>query len=252
MKSNALVIRTPEGIVFAQSLAGPVTRFFAWVIDLMLMIAFLYVLNQLMNWVRLISPDIATSVNTAGFFVINVGYGMVMEWVWRGQTIGKRVMGLRVVDAEGLKLQFDQIVTRNLLRFLDMLPLLYVVGGVSCWLSRKCQRLGDIAANTIVIRIPQIAEPDLEQLLEGKFNSLRRYPHLAARLRQRISPVEAATALQAVIRRDRFDPIARIELFRELAARFQAKVEFPPDATEGLTDEQCIRNVIDVIYSARA
>jgi len=252
MKTSALLIRTPEGIVFAQSLAGPVTRFFAWVIDLMLIIAFLFGLNQLMSWVRLINPDIAASVSKAGFFVMNIGYGMFLEWMWRGQTIGKRVMRLRVVDADGLRLQFDQIVTRNLLRFLDMLPLMYVVGGVSCWLSRKCQRLGDIAANTIVIRIPQIAEPDLEHLLEGKFNSLRKYPHLAVRLRQRVSPVEASTALQAVMRRDRFEPIARIELFRQLAAHFQAKVDFPPEATEGLTDEQCIRNVIDVIYSARS
>jgi uncharacterized RDD family membrane protein YckC len=251
MKTSALRIRTPEGIVFAQSLAGPVMRFFAWVIDLLLIVAFMYGLNRLMSWVRLISPDIAASLTTAGFFVVNVGYGMFLEWIWRGQTIGKKVMRLRVVDADGLRLQFDQIVTRNLLRFLDMLPLFYVIGGLSCWLSQKCQRLGDIAANTIVIRIPEISEPDLEQLLEGKFNSLRKYPHLAARLRQRVSPVEASTALQAVIRRDRFDPIARIELFRQLAAHFQEKVDFPPEATEGLTDEQCIRNVIDVIYSAR-
>jgi signal transduction histidine kinase/ActR/RegA family two-component response regulator len=77
-----------------------------------------------------------------------------------------------VVDAEGLRLQFHQIVTRNLLRFVDSLPLFYFVGGLVAWFNPKCQRLGDLAANTIVIRSPRLAEPDLDQLLAGKFNSL--------------------------------------------------------------------------------
>jgi len=128
------------------------------------------------------------------------------------------------------------------------LPAFYFVGGVSCWLNRKCQRLGDVAANTIVIRTPNIAEPDLDQLLAGKFNSLSQYPHLAARLRQLVSPSEASTALQALIRRDEFEPAARVELFEQLARHFQAKVDFPPEAGDGVADEQYIRNVVDVIY----
>jgi hypothetical protein len=87
--------------------------------------------------------------------------------------------------------------------------------------------------------------------LAGKFNSLRQYPHLAARLRQRISPAEAAVAMQALLRRDEFDPIARVELFDDLAAQFRAKVVFPPEATDGITDEQYLRNVVDVIYRTR-
>jgi hypothetical protein len=147
-----------------------------------------------------------------------------------------------------MRLQFDQIVTRNLLRAIDMLPVFYFVGGISCWFSPKCQRLGDIAANTIVVRTPRVSEPDLDQLLSGKFNSLRQHPHLAARLRQRVSPGEAATALQALMRRDEFDPSARVALFGQLAQHFQAKVAFPHEAIDGLADEQYIRNVVDVIY----
>jgi hypothetical protein len=128
---------------------------------------------------------------------------------------------------------------------------LYFVGGAACWLNPKCQRLGDIAANTIVIRNPRVAQPDLDQLLAGKFNSLRQYPHLAARLRQRVSPAEAAVAVQALLRRDEFDPVARVELFGDLAAHFRAKAEFPAEATEGIADEQYLRNVVDVIYRTR-
>ena len=251
MKTSALLIRTPEGIVFSQLLAGPVTRFFAWFIDLFCIGVLASTLGTLLGLFGLISPNIALALSVLGYFFISIGYGIFFEWAWRGQTVGKKLFRLRVVDAAGMRLQFDQVVTRNLLRFVDMLPAFYFVGGVACWVNRKCQRLGDVAANTIVIRSPKIFEPDLDQLLTGKFNSLRQFPHLAARLRQRVSPGEAATALQALLRRDQFEPVARVELFSELAAYFRAKVDFPAEATEGVADEQYLRNVVDVIYRAR-
>lgn len=234
--------------MFSQLLAGPIARFSAWFIDLLCIAVILSVLGSLLTLLQFISPNLAGALGAFGYFVIGIGYGITCEWAWRGQTVGKRLLRLRVVDAEGLRLQFNQIVTRNLLRFVDCLPLFYFVGGLVCWISPKCQRLGDLAANTIVIRYPRLAEPDLDQLLTGKFNSLRHYPHLTARLRQRVLPGEGAIALQALLRRDEFDPVARIELFAALAAHFRDKVEFPPEATEGISDEQQLRNVVDVIY----
>jgi hypothetical protein len=139
-------------------------------------------------------------------------------------------------------------VIRNLLRFVDSLPGIYLVGGLASLLNRRAQRLGDFAANTIVVRHPKIADPDLDQLLAGKFNSFRRYPHLEARLRQRVSPKEAAVALQALLRRDELEPAPRVELFEELAGLFRAKVEFPQEATDGLSDEQYVRNVVDIVF----
>ena len=248
MNTAALEIRTPEGILFSQKLAGPVTRFLAWLIDLMCIGVALKVVSYLVNWVKLIDSNLGGAAGILAYFGVMIGYGIFCEWAWRGQTVGKRVFRLRVVDAEGMRLQFDQVVTRNLLRCVDSLPLFYLVGGLSCWFSRKCQRLGDIAANTIVIRQPPVAEPDLDQLATGKFNSLRQYPHLSARLRQRVSPAEAAVALQALLRRDGYDPVARVELFGTLAAHFRAKVEFPAEATDGVTDEQYVRNVVEELY----
>jgi uncharacterized RDD family membrane protein YckC len=251
MKTSTLIIRTPEGIVFTQLLAGPVTRFLAWLADAMIILALVAALSLAFALFGFLSPDIAQAMNVIGYFVLSIGYGVFCEWKWRGQTLGKKFLRLRVVDAEGLKLQFNQIVTRNLLRFVDSLPFFYFIGGVTCWFSPKCQRLGDIAANTVVIRTPKVTEPDLDQLLAGKYNSLRAYPHLAARLRQRVTPAEAAIALQAVMRRDTFEPGARVALFEELAAHFRAKAEFPAEATDGLADEQFLRNVVDVVYRAR-
>ncbi|MBU6409714.1 MAG: RDD family protein [Verrucomicrobia bacterium] len=248
MKTNVLSIRTPEGIMFSQLLAGPVMRFLAWFIDQFCIQLLLTVLEIMLGLLGVLSPGFAFAFYVIGWFVIGIGYGIFFEWTWRGQTIGKRLFRLRVMDVEGMKLQFNQIVVRNLLRFVDQLPAFYFVGGVACWLNSRCQRLGDLAANTVVVRSPRVAEPDLDQLLAGKFNSFRRFPHLIARLRQNVSPMEADIALQSLLRRDEFDPVARVELFGDLAAHFRAKVEFPPEATDGVADEQYIRNVVDVLY----
>ena len=247
-RTNTLLIKTPEGVVFSQTLAGPITRFLAWVIDFMCVAAVLFVINLILGFLIVVSPEIGSAIALVLFFVIPVGYAMTLEWLWRGQTIGKRVMRLRVVDAHGLRLHFSQVAIRNLLRVIDLLPGMYVVGGVAALLSRKAQRLGDLAANTVVIRIPKIVEPNLEQLGADKYNSLRAHPHLCARLRQRVSPAEASTSLQAIVRRDEFDAAARVQLFEDLAEHFKRKVEFPAEAIEGIADEQFVRNVADVLY----
>jgi uncharacterized RDD family membrane protein YckC len=250
-KTNTLLIRTPEGIVFSQLLAGPVTRFVAWGIDMAGILAAATLLGKILVIFSLISADIAKALTLLFYFVLSVGYGMILEWHWRGQTLGKKLLHLRVVDAQGLRLQFSQVAIRNLLRFVDSLPFFYLVGGVACLFSRRAQRLGDFAANTIVIRTPQVTEPDLDQLLTGKYNSLRDYPHLEARLRQRVSPADAGIALQALLRRELLEPAARVELFSEIAQHFKALVTFPPEASEGLADEQYVRNVVDVVYRTR-
>jgi uncharacterized RDD family membrane protein YckC len=247
-RTNTLLIRTPEGIVFSQMLAGPLSRFLAWLIDLLCILAMTSLVGTVLGVIGLISADMAYAIAILVQFAIMLGYGIYYEWSWRGQTLGKRMMRLRVVDAQGLRLKFSQVVIRNLLRFIDMIPFFYLVGGLACVISRRAQRLGDVAANTIVIRIPKLSEPNLEQIMAGKFNSLRAYPHLEARLRQRVSAPEAALALQALVRRDLLEPQARVELFGELAAHFRHKVQFPAEAVEGITDEQYVRNVVDSLY----
>lgn len=251
MKTNALRIRTPEGVVFSQMLASPVVRFCAWVVDSAAITALTALVARVILLFGLLSIDVAVALYVVIYFTISIGYGLALEWHFRGQTFGKKLFRLRVVDAEGLKLQFPQIVIRNLLRFVDTLPLLYLVGGSACWISRKNQRLGDIAANTVVIRTPKAPEPDVEQILAGRYNSLRQYPHLEARLRQRTEPTEASIALQALMRRDDFDPAARLRLFADLADHFRAKTAFPAEATDGVSNEQYVRNVVDVLYRSR-
>jgi hypothetical protein len=156
------------------------------------------------------------------------------------------------MDVHGLRLQFHQILMRNLLRAVDSLPGAYLIGGVACLCTRHAQRLGDLAAGTVVIHLSRHLEPDLEQLLAGKFNSLRACPHLTGRLRQRASAAEAAVALQALLRREELDPAARVELFAQIAAHFRKIVQFPPEAVESMPDEQFVRNIVDLLFRTRA
>jgi uncharacterized RDD family membrane protein YckC len=248
MRTNALIILTPEGISFTQYLAGPVTRFLAFAIDLAGIALISGLLSQVLLLAAIVSTDFAIAARTISYFVVTIGYSILLEWSWRGQTPGKRVLKIRVVDAEGFRLRPSQIVMRNLLRVVDLLPAFYAVGGICCALSRKYQRLGDIAANTVVIYIAPEKIPDLELLFSGTYNSLRNHAHLAARLRKSISPAEARLALEAIARRAELAPSSRLELYRQLAQRLRSLVAFPEETLEGMTDEQYVRNIVDLIY----
>lgn len=251
-KTNILTVKTPEGILFPLLLAGPITRSLAWTVDLATIAVISSGVKSLIGVLGIISRDAASAALILAYFVVSIGYGIVTEWLWRGQTVGKRLFRLRVMDEQGLRLQFSQIVIRNLLRALDSLPAFYLVGGLACLISRRAQRLGDIAANTIVVWNPKVSKPDLDQILADKYNSFRDSPHLEARLRQQISPGEAGVALRAVMRRDGLDPGARVELFRDIASHFKGIVTFPQEATDGLSDEQYVRNVVDILFRTQS
>jgi uncharacterized RDD family membrane protein YckC len=223
-------------------------RFLAICVDTGCILALISALRVVNAFLGVLSFDLAVAFQIVAYFGVSIGYGIVTEWYWRGQTVGKRLLRLRVLDEQGLKLQVTQIVIRNLLRSIDMLPALYLVGGVICLCTRRAQRLGDIAANTIVVRSPLVPEPDIRQLTTDKWNSLRGYPHLTARLRQQVAPRTAAVIVDAIVRRQDFDPLGRVQLFQKLAAYLKELVPFPPEVTEGVTDEQYVRNVADILF----
>jgi uncharacterized RDD family membrane protein YckC len=246
--SGRVGIRTPEGVTFHLTLAGPVARFLAFLIDLACIVAAVQTTNRALTALNVLSADLAAAVSILLYFAISIGYAMALEWFWNGRTVGKSLLRLKVVDAQGLRLRPTQVIVRNLLRFIDSLPFLYLVGGAAVVLSPHRRRLGDIAAGTMVIRRPKIAPPNVEQLQPGHHNSFRRLPHIEARLRQNVSPQEADLAAQALMRRDELDPEARLKLFRQLADHFKTKAQFPEEINQALSDEQYIRNVVDTMY----
>ena len=248
MKANALEIQTPEGVTFSLALAGPVSRCLAWMLDLCVVLMLGTLLTMGLALVGWLSPDLARAVLVLGWFLLQVGYGAAFEWFWNGQTPGKRCLGLRVIDAEGFRLTFNQVLMRNLLRFVDSLPGAYLVGGAAVMATRGSQRLGDLAANTVVVRQALAFVPDWEGIEPGKYNSLLSDPALVARLRQRTDPQAAYLALRSLMRRRDLDPDARLEVFRVAAGHYRALVRFPDDLVEGLSDEQLVRNVVEAVF----
>jgi uncharacterized RDD family membrane protein YckC len=245
---NRFQIRTPEGVTFSLTLAGPVSRCLAWLIDILLVFALGVGLSFILALVGWVSPDLAEAVMVLMWFLLQVGYAMLFEWIWHGQTPGKRWMKLRVIDAEGLRLAAYQVVIRNLLRFVDFLPGLYFLGGVSTLLTSRLQRLGDLAANTVVIRQVRVAAPDWSRTEAGKYNSLMAMPQLVARLRQQMDPEAAYLALRALLRRQELSDEARVAVFAEAAAYFRSLVPFPDELFETVSDEQWVRNVVEAVF----
>jgi uncharacterized RDD family membrane protein YckC len=243
-----LNIRTPEGVVFSLMLASPVVRMLAWVVDITAISILTMIIRSVLVFAVVINVDFVMALSILVYFAVTVGYGICLEWLWNGQTLGKRLLRLRVVDEGGHRLHFNQIVVRNLLRFVDSLPMFYFVGGVTTLFNSRAQRLGDIAAGTVVVRQPKIAAPDIDQLGGMKYNSFSDHPYLEARLCSQVTPREASLALSALMRRNELDNTSRLRVFRGFAEHFQTLVLFPQEVTDDISDEQYVRNVVCSVY----
>jgi len=258
-RTPSLEIRTPEGVAFQIPIASPFSRCLALAVDFAVVLALSILIAQVLAIFETalsgvpVLGDIASDFGSGAMillqFLVFTFYGMITEWLWSGQTVGKRMFRLRVIDERGLSLGFKQVVIRNLFRMIDILPsTFYLIGSISCLVTSRCQRLGDIAAGTIVTRETKPAPPELGQLLREGENSFATHPHLEARLRQRVSPDEARIALDAVTRREELDPDHRLHLFARLADHFRDLSDFPEETTVGLSDEQYVRNVVDTLF----
>ena len=206
-KYDRQLIKTPEGVVFSMQLAGPAARFLAWLIDIMVTIMALVVIGfvgyfiiALMSLFSAVAEYLVGFLSIA-FFIIKYGYHIWMEYRFNGQTLGKKMLGIRVVDEHGLKLRLSQVFLRNILRIVDSLPIWVflplgnLLGGAVMMLTRNNQRLGDIAANTIVVQNPPKMNMDLNKVLSDKYNSFSQSAHLVAKLKQNITAAEAQLAL---------------------------------------------------------
>ncbi len=247
-EKNTIILVTPEGVEFSLVLAGTITRFIAWMIDFFVIITASIFLSKFFLLVEYINLDLAQALNIIFYFLISIGYGIAAEWYWRGQTIGKRLLSLRVIDKNAGKINFHQIFIRNLLRVIDMLPALYLIGGLFNFFTKNGQRLGDIAADTIVIRHSSVSIPDIMQLNSGKYNIFRKFPKFEMRIRQKLQPLQTDLAIQCILRRDSLEPESRILIYKQAADHFDLLLKTPLELKVNLTDEQFLRNIIDSYY----
>jgi uncharacterized RDD family membrane protein YckC len=142
---------TPERIVFGYPLAGPFRRAVAYAFDVMVQ-AGLATAALVVSLVLSLGSPSGFGPYLVALFLLTWGYGAFCEGVFNGQTPGKRALGVRVVSERGVPITAAQAVLRNLAGALDgPLPFVYLPGLASMLLSRKFQRLGDLAAGTMVV-----------------------------------------------------------------------------------------------------
>lgn len=151
-------VELAEGVEIRLRMAGPMLRASAYLIDFLLRALILTVSGVVVAFAGIAMGGlVSTGVFLLGWFLLDWFYPVWFESGKRGATPGKRAMGLRVVQANGSPITVGQAVVRNFLRFIDGMPLFtYGFGIASCLASRRFQRLGDLAAGTVVVyaRLP--------------------------------------------------------------------------------------------------
>ncbi len=137
---------TPEGVPLHLPAAGPVPRALAWAIDFVIRVGALMLLSIPLT----VLGEFGQGLYLGLMFLLMWAYTIVQEAVW-GRTVGKRVLGLRVVAQDGAPIGWMAAITRNLLRTVDMLPFAYALGLLSSLFDRNGRRLGDLVAGTVVV-----------------------------------------------------------------------------------------------------
>ncbi|HEY6185282.1 MAG TPA: RDD family protein [Terriglobales bacterium] len=247
--SAELTITTPEGVQFRVPLAGPASRLYALLLDTAIVLGTINGLGLLVYWIFAKAPGFGIMVITLAEFAIGFSYSALLESFWNGQTIGKRLFHLRVIDQDGLPLRPEQAWVRNLMRVFDALPFAYLVGGLSVLSSPLMQRFGDRVAGTLVVRQTPLAVPGEEVWMRQKYNSFMDYPAIAMKLRRAATPELAALVQDTLRRRNELATYARREIYRELATYLQSEISpFPDELVERLSDEQYLINASGVLF----
>ena len=244
-----LTIATAEGVLFRLPLAGPASRLYAMLLDIAIVLGTVNGIGLLVYWVFAKAPGFGFMVITLAEFAIGFAYGALLEGFWNGQTIGKRLLHLRVIDLNGLPLRIEQAWVRNLMRIFDALPFAYLVGGISVLSSPLMQRFGDRVAGTLVVRQTPLPVPGEESWTRQKYNSFTEYPTIVVYLRRAATPELASLIQDALRRRNELAPYARREIYRELAKYLQTEISpFPDELVERLSDEQYLINSSGILF----
>lgn len=240
-------IATPELVQFHYETAGLATRSMAWLLDQVIITAFRVVIIAGLILSRV---SLGIALGFVMLFALDFGYYVLFEMKEAGQTPGKRALGLRVVSARGGILCFGDVFVRNLLRPLDTLPLCMLLGGTVAFLDPLRRRLGDLAAETLVVRDARNAIPEMALAQQSRVNTFQGDPAVRGRILSRVTREERDLIFDLVLRRDQLVPEARQELFRMAAGRFRERYSLPGDL-DHLSDEQTVVNLALVLQKDR-
>ena len=195
-----LIIETPERVPLHFALASIGNRFIACAIDHALQVLTIILMSlaffTMANYSRLEgqlsnAPKWVYAVLIVLLFLIVSGYFAFFEWLWSGQTPGKRWLKLRVIREDGRPITFWEASVRNLLRSFDMMPApFYSIGLISVFSSSKDQRVGDLVAGTVVVREREAEAPAFAHVFTAQASD--------PALRRSFKPVEFTGSLDAL------------------------------------------------------
>jgi uncharacterized RDD family membrane protein YckC len=219
---DVISIDTPEGVPLELTLAGVGSRFLAAIVDTAIQVATLLLIVLFVNLAGGSGPVVA--VGTVLGFLVFLGYDILFETKASGRTPGKRVTGLRVVRRGGGPVGFRTSAVRNLLRIVDLLPTAYLLGIVTILATKQNQRLGDLAAGTLVLREVKATVPitPVGPADPGLLDEVGTWDVSG------VTADELATVRRFLERRPGLAPAARARLAQELASRLYPKVVGPP------------------------
>jgi uncharacterized RDD family membrane protein YckC len=246
------LIETPENVELVRPLAGIGSRMIAGIIDNLLIIG-VYAVLLILAFVFLDSSpaDLMRGPGGTGvwglavliviFFLVYWGYFVAFEMLTNGQSPGKKHMRIRVVKEGGAPIRFTDIAIRNLLRAVDCQGF-YTVAGVCMFLTRKAQRLGDLAAGTVVLS---------EQVRDYSAKSDRplrvRWEQEASATALRatgLSPQEYSVLRNYWSRRDQLTLEARMKLLPRLLEPVLARAGLQPGDYSLETLEDCVSGLL--------
>jgi uncharacterized RDD family membrane protein YckC len=215
---DRITIQTPEGVQLELLLAGLGSRFIGALVDLAIKLGLVLALAL----VLLVAGDLGLAVFTALAFLVLWGYDVLFEVLAGGRTPGKMAAGTRVLRERGEPIDFMSSAIRNVLRLIDGLPTSYVPGMISIIATSRNQRLGDLAAGTIVV-VDRPAHAPAPAYT----------PPVGSGAVWDVSAVsgdELAAVRRFLARRTELDVGARNRLAYQLAAALQPKVPGSEDA----------------------
>jgi uncharacterized RDD family membrane protein YckC len=252
MADDAYDLRTPEQIDLQYDLAGIGSRFMAMAVDVLIQGALIAALGAVFGLGAVLmsfslrdaigrNSTIIAVVGVALLvllvFAIGWGYFIFFELIWNGQTPGKRAVGIRVLTVRGEPVTLVHSLVRNLLRLIDALPSAYMVGVISILVTPRSQRLGDLAAGTIVVRE---RSAELPRPLPPVDPSLMLPPHLASAF----TSADVLLARDFLRRAPTLLPARRDALRRQIVATLRARLTaIGQPAPRALTDDQLLAAV---------
>jgi len=239
---SELTITTPEHVPIRLEPAGAASRFLAIFIDAVIILS---IASAIAAIVQVFLPG---GVAQAIFVTLN----FFLTWAWhiyfetrrQGRTPGKRALRIRVIDARGLPVSVHQSLVRNITRVLDFLPLFYGVGAIAVMVSPSRQRLGDVIADTLVVRDAQPLVWHATIAGDRRHNSLRT-PRVQRLARHRISLEEREFLLTLCLRAERMNAAARYDVFEETAAFYRVKLEIEEEQISG---ENLVRDLTALLF----